>query len=31
MDLATIAMISVIVLFAATIIYGTKQIIEIDS
>ena len=31
MDLATIAMVSLAILFAATIIYGTKQIIEIDS
>ncbi len=31
MDLATIAIIIVAVLFAATIIYGTKQIVEIDN
>jgi len=31
MDLATIAIIVVTVLFAGTIIYGMKQIVEIDT
>jgi len=31
MDLATVAIVAVAILFAVTIIYGTKQIIEIDS
>ena len=31
MNFATIAMLIVVVLFAATIIYGTKQIVELDN
>jgi len=31
MDLATVAIVAIAILFAATIIYGTKQIVEIDS
>ncbi len=31
MDLATIAIVVVTILFAATIIYGMKQIVEIDT
>ena len=31
MDLATVAIVVIAIFFAATMIYGTKQIIEIDS
>ena len=31
MDFATIAIVAVAILFAATIIYGTKQIVELDT